>query len=215
MYRACNPQRPFLLSNQDNLIIWQSEETYKTVFLVRSDVKQYAKDLACRGVVLCSFCHGRLKYHSSYRRYLKDEESNREQGWVAQVHCAACGKYPALMPAFIMPYKHYETEVIEGVIAESERGVNVEKSGGCAADASTMRRWVRQFKVRGAQAAGRLLSLLLDLYDRHVSMLKLQNRTLLKQLARLLREFPQPLPKNGSVIGKANSILTSKNCGFL
>jgi len=215
MYRACNPQRPFLCPTKTILIIWQSEETYKTIFRDRFDVMQYAKNLACRGVVLCSVCHGQLKYHSSYRRYLQDEESNREQGWVAQVHCAACGKYPALLPEFIMPYKHYEAGVIEGVIAESENGVNVEKSGGCAADASTMRRWVKQFRERGAQAVGRLLSLLLELYNRHISLLKLQNRTLLKQLARLLREFPKPIPKNGNIVGKANSILTTKNCGFL
>jgi hypothetical protein len=197
------------------LIIWQSEETYKTVFLVRSDVKKYAKDLIRCGVVLCSKCHGRLKYHGSYRRYLRDEGSNREKGWVAQVHCAACGKYPALIPEFIMPYKHYNAEVIEGVIAGSENGVNVEKSGGCAADASTMRRWIKQFRKRGAQAVGWLISLLLDLYDRHISLLKLQSRTLLKQLARLLREFSKTIPKNGNIIGKTNIILTTKNCGFL
>jgi transposase-like protein len=114
-----------------------------------------------------------------------------------------------------MPYKHYESGVIEGVIAASENGVNVETSGGCAADASTMRRWIKQFKERGALAVGKLISLLLDLYDRHISLLKLQNRTLLKQLSRLLCEISKLKPKNGNIIGKANFILTTKNCGFL
>jgi hypothetical protein len=176
---------------------------------------QYAKGLIRRGVVLCSICHGWLKYHGSYRRYLKDEESNREKGWVAQVHCADCNVYPALIPEFIMPYKHYEAHVIESVISASEAGKNVEYLDGYAAEASTMRRWVKQFRERGAQAAGRLISLLVQLYGRHISLLKLQNRTLLKQLARLLREFPEPIPKNGNIIGKANIMLTTKNCGFL
>jgi hypothetical protein len=164
-------------------------------------------------VVLCAFCYGQLKFHGSYRRYLKDEESIREKGWVAQVHCEACDTYPALIPEFIMPYKHYSAEVIEGVIAESERGKNVEHLDGCAADVSTMRRWVRQFKERGARAIGWLLSILLKLYDRQFSLLKLQNKTLLKQLARLLREFPAI--NTDSVIGKANIIITTQNCGFL
>jgi len=213
MYRACNPQRPFLLSSKDNLIIWQSEETYKTIFSNRSEVERTARELVRRGVVLCALCGGLLKYHRSYPRHIQDAESKRENGWVAQAHCAGCNKYPALIPEFIMPYKHYEAKVIESVIAASEKGANVEYLGGCAAEVSTMRRWVRQFKRRGAQAVGWLLSILSDLYNRHVSSLMLQNRTLLKQLARLLREFPKA--KKVSVIGRTNIILTTRNCGFL
>ena len=211
--RACNPQRPFLLSIEDNLIIWQSEETYKTIFLIKSDVMQYAKDLICRGVILCSLCHGGLKYHGSYRRYLLDEDSNREQGWVAQVHCVTCNVYPALIPDFIMPYKHYKAEVVEKVIAAHGKGENVERLDGCAADISTMRRWIGQFEKRGELAVGWLISILLSVYERHVTLLELQNKTLLKQLARLLREFPTL--KTGRVIGRANIVLTTQNCGFL
>jgi hypothetical protein len=112
-----------------------------------------------------------------------------------------------------MPYKHYSAEVIEGVIAESERGKNVERLDGYAADVSTMRRWVRQFKERGTRAAGWLLSILLKLYNRQVGLLELQNKMILKQLARLLREFPAI--NTDSIIGKANIILTTQNCGFL
>jgi hypothetical protein len=195
------------------LIIWQAEETYKANFSDRAEVIRVAKDLVRRGAVLCASCHGQLKFHGCYRRYLKDEESNRERGWVAQVHCGACGAYPALIPGFIMPYKHYSAEVIECVIAESENGENVEKLGGCAADVSTMRRWVRQFTERGARAAGWLLSILLKLYERQISLLELRNKTILKQLARLLREFPTL--KTGGVIGRANTVLTTQNCGFL
>jgi len=112
-----------------------------------------------------------------------------------------------------MPYKHYSAEVIENVIAAYENGENVECLDGCAADISTMRRWVRQFKERGARAVGWLISILLDLYDMQISLLELQNKTLLKQLARLVREFPAL--KTGGIIGKANTVLTTQNCGFL
>jgi hypothetical protein len=172
-----------------------------------------ARDLIRRGLVVCALCKGSLKYHNCYPRHILDELSSRYSGWIAQMHCVACGVYPALIPDFIMPHKHYEAGVIEKVIAQSERGSNIEKFGDCSADISTMRRWIRQFKERGARAVGWLLSILLALHERQISLLKLQGKSLLKQLARLLCELRIPDDKN--IIGKVNIILTTQNCGFL
>jgi len=112
-----------------------------------------------------------------------------------------------------MPYKHFKAEVIEAVIADSEGGKNYENFGDRAADISTMRRWVRQFKVRGALAVGWLVSILLTVYELQIGSLDLRNRTLLKQLTRLLQKFT--CPKSGGIIGRINFILTTQNCGFL
>ena len=112
-----------------------------------------------------------------------------------------------------MPYKHYKAEAIENVINAAEKGNNVEYLVGHAAEVSTMRRWVRQFKERGELAVGWLLSVLLSVYEQHITLLELQHKTLLKRLARLLREFPAI--KTDSIIGKANIVLTTQNCGFL
>jgi len=172
-----------------------------------------ASELARLGKVLCQICNGLLKINGSYPRQCKDISDTHHDGWVAQGRCDICKKYPALIPEFIMPHKHYRAEVIEGVIAESEKGNVIEHLGGCAADISTMRRWVRQFRVRGAQAVGWLVSTLLSVYERHVGSLKLWNLTLLKQLARLLGEYHAP--ESGGVIGRVNIILTTQNCGFL
>jgi len=201
------------LPSQDNLIIWQSKESCKLDFTDRVSVEDNAKDLISRGVVLCALCKGFFAFHGSYHRGLKDRDSSEEQGWVAQLRCDICKEYPALIPDFIMPYKHYKAEVIETVINEYENGHNVEYLVGYTADVSTMRRWIRQFKERGTRAVGWLLSLLLSLYNQRISLLKLQNTTLLKQLARLLCEFR--FPKTGGIIGSVNIILTTQNCGFL
>jgi hypothetical protein len=99
------------------------------------------------------------------------------------------------------------------VIGEAEAGNNVERLSGCAADATTMRRWVNQFRGRGVQAVGWLLSTLLTVYEKRIGSIELRNRTLLKQLTRLLREYP--IPEIGGVIGRSNIILTTQNCGFL
>ena len=172
-----------------------------------------ADELVRSGAVLCPFCHGPLKVHGSYLRRCLDESGGIHNGWVAQMHCVACGVYPALTPEFISPHKHYMAGVIEEVLTASEEGKGIEGLGGFAADVSTMRRWVRQFRERGPESVGWLLSVLLTVYGRHIGSLELQGRALLKQLALLLRQYPGP--GSGGVIGKANVILTTQNCGFL
>jgi hypothetical protein len=195
------------------LIIWHSEESCNFDFCDKNKVKETAKDLILRRGVLCAVCNGCFSLHDVYPRCLKDKDSSAEHGWVAQLHCAFCKKYPALIPDFIMPYKHYKAEVIQSVIAEHENERNIEYLDGYATDISTMRRWVKQFNERGERAVGWLISILLSLYNCQISMIKLQNKTLLKQLARLLREFR--LPDSGGIIGRVNVILTTQNCGFL
>jgi hypothetical protein len=198
---------------ESKLIIWHFEDSCKFDFSDKSKVREAAEDLTRRGTVLCAICKGFFTVHGIYQRGAKDWGSSAEQGWVAQLRCAVCEKHPSLIPDFIMPYKHYKAEVIESVVAEHESGRNIEQMGGCAADISTMRRWVRQFGERCPQAIGWLLSILLSLYNRRVSLLKLQNIGLLKQLARLLCEYR--LPKTGGIISRANIILTTQNRGFL
>jgi hypothetical protein len=109
-----------------------------------------------------------------------------------------------------MPYKHYKADVIEKVIFEGEEK---EVLSDCPADDATMRRWVNQFKERGTRAIGWLLSALFTLCNCHISAVELHNKSLLKQLALLLREFR--IPGSGGIIGRANIILTMYNYGFL
>jgi len=161
---------------------------------------------------VCPDCNRRLKAHSCYSRHFRDENGKRYYGWVAQVHCADCDTYPALIPDFLMPYKHYEASVIEAEIARAE-GTGPPGLSSCQADESTVRGWINQFKERGARAAGWLTSILLDVYERHISAVKTRNKGLLDQLRRLAREFQ--VPADGSVIGNVNIILTRYNHGFL
>ena len=165
------------------------------------------------GEVVCALCSGMLSVHHCYSRHCRDEEGKRHYGWIAQGHCDACNVYPALIPSFIKPHKHYKADVIERVVEEAETGGNVEHSGGCAADVSTMRRWAREFKEHGEWAAGCLSSKLPIAQEEHVTPPNFQDMTLLQRLSLLLREYQ--LPEGGGVIGRANIILTTQNCGFL
>jgi len=198
---------------KSKLIVWDSGETCKENFYDKIEVLRTVTKLVQRGKALCALCMGLLSIHDCYSRHFDDENGKRHDGWIVQGHCATCNKYPSLIPSFLLPYKHYKAEIIETVINEYESGRNIEDLEGCAADISTMRRWVKQFKERGTHSVGWLLSVLLSLYNQRISLLKLQNMTLLKQLARLLYEYPDF--KCNTVIGRVNIILTTQNCGFL
>ena len=195
------------------MIVWDSGETCKENFYDKIEVLRTVTKLVQCGKVLCALCMGLLNIHDCYTRHFVDENGERHDGWVAQGHCIVCDTYPSLIPSFLLPYKHYKAKIIEAVIAEYENGNNVEYLNGYSADVSTMRRWVRQFKERGARSVVWLLSILLSLYNRRINLLRLQKMTLLKQLARLLCEFR--FPKTGDIIGSINIILTTQNCGFL
>ena len=173
---------------------------------------QTAEEKVRCGAVLCPRCHGPFKFHSTHSRHFLDEKGDRHDGWVAQCCCKTCKKYPSLIPDFIMPYKHYEAAVIESAILEvgenGSLGLN-----SCPADDSTVRRWVNQFQESGARAVGWLLGIIYTLFGEYLSALELQDKGLLKQLALLMRKFPNP--GSGGIIGRVNVILTRHNSGFL
>ena len=211
--RACNPRNPFLLPLESTLIVWDSGGICKLNFYDRDEVVRNVGDLLRGGDILCPVCLGLLKLHGCYQRHCLDEDGERHDGWVPESYCIACDKYHAIIPSFIKPHKHYKVDVIERVVGEAEQGINVEDLGGCSADASTMRRWVREFKVRGRQAVSRLASMLPAACGAHVGSPELQGTKLLQQLARLLHGYPTS--ESVGVIGKVNIILTRKDSGFL
>jgi hypothetical protein len=140
-----------------------------------------------------------------------DEDGKRLDGWIAQGYCGACKKYPALIPNFIMPYKHYEAAVIEAAITKVEEGgMGLSES---PAEESTIRRWASQFQERGKSAVGQLQSILYLVHGRHINILDIYNRSLLRQLAYLARVISAN--QTGGVIGRVNAILTRYNSGYL
>ena len=193
------------------MIIFNSGAISKENFYDRAKVTRTANEMLRRRDILCPLCGGELTVHSSHQRHCIDDNGQRHDGWIVQVHCSACNKYPSLIPDFIMPYKHYKTAVIEAAIRASEEGCLGLSS--CPADESTVRRWANQFKVRGALAVGWLLSILFVVYERHISILEQQNMSLLQRLYYLMQQMP--VSEFGELISRVNFVLTRHNYGFL
>jgi hypothetical protein len=198
--------------HKNNLIIINAGPMRKSNFYDRTQIIYTLCEQVRQGIIKCAKCNGLLKVHGCYRRHVMDGEGKRRDGWIAQGCCVACKKYPTLIPDFIMPYKHYEAAVIEAAISEDEEKCEAGSSES-PADESTIQRWVRQFRERGTEAVGRMQSIIYRVQGRHISILKIHNRRLLKQLDYLAQAISSG--NTGGVIGRVNAILTRYNSGFL
>lgn len=78
------------------------------VFFVESSENSY----------LCPVCQGMLRYRDSRPRIRKKEGGTKERLMIRRFRCQDCHSYHNELPDCLVPYKHYEAEVIAGVLDE-------------------------------------------------------------------------------------------------
>jgi len=76
------------------------------VFFVESSVTTH----------ICPVCQERLHYRDSRKRIRKKEGGMKDLLMVRRFHCNHCHSYHTELPDCLVPFKHYETEVISGVL---------------------------------------------------------------------------------------------------
>ena len=76
------------------------------MFLVKSSVTSH----------LCPKCHSILRYRDSRKRILRKEGGTKQHLLIRRFYCEQCQAYHTELPDCLTPYKHYETEVISGVL---------------------------------------------------------------------------------------------------
>lgn len=67
---------------------------------------------------VCPCCKGELKYRDSKLRIRKKEGGVKEQLYIRRLCCVSCEVLHNELPDCLVPYKHYEAEVISGVLDE-------------------------------------------------------------------------------------------------
>ena len=74
----------------------------------------------CRGEEnpVCPVCQSPLKSRDTRRRHIRQEGGVKKWGRIRRLMCERCHRLHNELPANLSPYKHYETEVIEGVVDE-------------------------------------------------------------------------------------------------
>ena len=65
----------------------------------------------------CSLCGGELNYYDRVLRTVRSKSGKTNYIFVRRMKCKKCGFLHRELPEIIMPYKHYETEIIRGVLA--------------------------------------------------------------------------------------------------
>lgn len=90
----------------------------------------------------CPDCGGELKHYDSVRRLVRTTRGAKNRIKIRRLRCVDCNKLHRELPRHILPYKHYEADVIKGV---QEGLISSETIGyedyPCA---MTMLRWVTQ-----------------------------------------------------------------------
>ena len=66
--------------------------------------------------LICPKCTGRMTYYDSVRRIVKTKRGVVWYAYIKRYECIVCGSVHRCIPNYILPYKHYETEVVAGVI---------------------------------------------------------------------------------------------------
>ena len=93
-------------------------------------------------VTRCTSCGGALKYYDKVRRIVRTKGGSRQDIYVERFRCVDCHTIRRQLPGSIFPYKHYDSEIIKGVL---EGFINPSTIGyedyPCE---MTMKRWVRE-----------------------------------------------------------------------
>ena len=93
---------------------------------------------------ICPVCQGTLHYRDSRPRIRKKEVGTKEQLMIRRFRCQNCHAYHNELPDCLVPYKHYEAEVIAGVLDEVILPDDLDSED--YPSFSTMLRWLQWFR---------------------------------------------------------------------
>ena len=90
----------------------------------------------------CPDCGGRLKHYDSVPRIVRTKYGKKQHIKIRRLRCCECKCMHRELPDFIFPYKHYDGEIIRGVI---EGFITAETIGFEDYPSEiTMTRWLRE-----------------------------------------------------------------------
>jgi hypothetical protein len=141
---------------------------------------------------VCPVCGGTLKYRDTRPRIRKKEGGLKEHLMIRRLRCMECHRYHNELPDCLVPHKHYEAEVISGVID------GIVTSGDADSEDFpsflTMLRWLQWFQMNLANIEGflrnagyRILGSGEGLLFSHASLLDIIRQTHQDWLERILR----------------------------
>ena len=102
----------------------------------------------------CPSCHGKMHYRDSRKRIMRKEGGKVCHLMIRRFRCEECRHYHNELPDCLIPYKHYGTEVISGVIDGTVTASDLDSEDyPCL---MTMLRWIRWFRENLSNVEGYL-----------------------------------------------------------
>ncbi len=65
---------------------------------------------------MCPVCQSPMKHKDWRRRHIRKEGGEKYWGKIRRLYCEKCHRLHNELPSCLSPYKHYDVEVIEGVV---------------------------------------------------------------------------------------------------
>ena len=87
----------------------------------------------------CPCCGGKLNYRDARPRIRKHEGGTADYIYIHRYRCKNCGRYHNALPDCLLPYKHYESDVICGVVDGTITSADMESED--YPSEATMLRW--------------------------------------------------------------------------
>jgi transposase-like protein len=155
----------------------------------------------------CPICGSALVGYGMYLRKIKTTAGKVEFP-IARYYCSECKRTHAIIPDFILPYKHYPAKVIEEAVEDVvEKRISPEYAEG-EQDISTTKRWVKTFKLLSSEISGTLESIAFRLYGKTSSIVG-EIGSCFSRLKTVLKLLPDIL--SCCLFGKINTWLTVEN----
>lgn len=93
-------------------------------------------------------CGGSLRYRDTCMRIWLREGHERRTVVIRRLKCPECGTLHRELPDFLAPYKHYETELISGILDEVAGAEDMEGDLSCESTIQSWRHWLMANALR-------------------------------------------------------------------
>ena len=94
----------------------------------------------------CNVCGQQMKYYDSVKRIRKKAYGQKEWTLVPRYYCPHCSTVHRVLPFYLLPFKHYERVIIEGLM-DKQLSTNMTEYEDYPCD-STIIKWRSQKKQR-------------------------------------------------------------------
>jgi hypothetical protein len=125
-------------------------------YLLVHNSKIDAEVVKYKEVPLCPDCGTQMSYRDSRKRIRRKKGGVKLWVMVSRFLCSACNRLHTALPDFLIPYKHYEAEIIRKVIDGEVTAETIDAETFSRPAEITLARWIAWFEQDKTDMEGHL-----------------------------------------------------------